>query len=144
MRTRASVLRHPLHPALVHFPIGLLAGAAVADLAATLGAAVPWSVGGYLLAAGLVTGVVSALPGIIDLVATVWPTRGPVRRVIRHGFVSVLSLGAFGGAWLLRGGVAAAVPTAALALELVGFALLGVAGFLGGSLVLHDRLGVDE
>jgi uncharacterized membrane protein len=63
MRTRASVGGHPVHMMIVHFPMAFLIGAFLFDVAAVLGAPVPWAIGGYLLVAGLFAGMIAALPG---------------------------------------------------------------------------------
>src|SRR3954471_17500016 len=63
----AAVGGHPIHPMLIPFPIAFLCGALATDLAF-------WGTGDsfwarnsfWLLAAGLVTGVLAALFGLID------------------------------------------------------------------------------
>jgi uncharacterized membrane protein len=54
---------------------------------------------------------------------------------------SVLGLLTFGAAWFVRGGITGEVGTPELILETLGTLLVGLAGFLGGSLVLEDLIG---
>ena len=76
MRTTASVGGHPVHMMVVHFPMAFLMGSVACDLAGAIGFAVPPVVPGYLLVAGLATGVLAALPGAVDFVTTVRPSDG--------------------------------------------------------------------
>jgi hypothetical protein len=76
MRTTASVGGHPVHMMVVHFPMAFLMGSAAFDVAAAVGLAVPAVVAGYLLVAGLATGILAAAPGAVDFVTTVRPAGG--------------------------------------------------------------------
>src|SRR6476620_1298565 len=49
---------HPLHPALVHFPIGLLLSATLADLAFAAGLTANVQVAAMMMAGGLAAGLV--------------------------------------------------------------------------------------
>ena len=60
----------------VHFPMAFLMGSAAFDVAAAVGLAVPAVVAGYLLVAGLATGILAAAPGAVDFVTTVRPAGG--------------------------------------------------------------------
>jgi hypothetical protein len=60
---------------------------------------------------------------------------------MRHLVASVLGLLTFGAAWCVRGGIPGEVGAPALILETLGSLLVGLAGFLGGSLVLKDLIG---
>lgn len=61
-------LGHPLHPALVHVPVGLWPGALILDLLTltTLGGNVLVQVSFYAIALGLVVAVVAMIPGFAD------------------------------------------------------------------------------
>jgi uncharacterized membrane protein len=72
MRTRASLGGHPLHAMLVHFPLAFLIGAFAFDLFAVMAGGLAYqATARVLLAAGVITGVVAALPGIVDLLTSV-------------------------------------------------------------------------
>jgi uncharacterized membrane protein len=145
MRTTASLGGHPLHVMIVHFPIGFLIGAASLDVAAAVGVPVPAIVPGYLLGAGLITGILAIGPGTVDFLTSLRPVGGHrALKTIRHAVLSIGALGVFAAAWALRGDVASTPTRYPLLLELVGVALLTGSGVLGGSLVLDDRVGVAE
>ncbi len=143
MRTKASFAGHPVHAALVHFPIAFLVGAACLDL---LGAAFAmrelWEVGAFLALAGIGSGVIAAAAGIVDLFFLPDAVRGVRASVVRHAAVAGAALAVFVVAWWLRGGILARPSALALGTELTACLLLGLAGFLGGSLVFVHRLGV--
>jgi uncharacterized membrane protein len=142
MKTRASIMGHPVHMGLAHFPVAFLIGAFAFDaVAKTLRIGELVAVAAYLLMVGVATGVLAAVPGMVDLLTTVPPAaRG---RATRHLAVSVVALLTFIAAWFMRGGTAGEVGATVLVLEAFGALLIGVSGFLGGSLVLKDRIGVD-
>lgn len=142
MHTRAAVGGHPVHAMLVHFPIAFLVGVVGFDLVAIL-AKNPslHAVASVLLPVGLVTGALAALPGIVDLVASV-PKAGAGRRVgIRHAGLSMLSLLLFGLAWALRNQNGAQPAVEALALEALGTVVLLITGRLGAELVMEHHIG---
>lgn len=144
MRSKASVGGHPVHPALVHFPIGLLFGGAVFDLLGVgLDRAMLWQVGYYLVIAGVGTALLAAVPGYIDYFFTVPPNSSAKTRATRHMVANLIVVGLFAAAWLLRDG-SLAPPTISLVLEIAGSLLLGYAGFLGGQLVTRNQIGVDH
>src|SRR5687767_12991606 len=105
MRSRASFKGHPLHPILIAFPIAFLVGALAADAAALIA---EWAraatVGGYLSIAGVVAGLVAAVPGLIDYFAIVPSNSSAKRRATWHMAVNVtalslFALGALGRDW---------------------------------------------
>src|SRR3954463_10524643 len=69
METPASVKHHPLHPMLVALPIGLWIFSLAADVIYRMQWGPPvWnSVAYYSLAGGIVTALIAAIPGFIDL-----------------------------------------------------------------------------
>lgn len=145
MRSRASFRGHPIHPILVTFPIAFLAGGLVADVAGWL-----WNLpdmpvlGWYLVAAGLVMGVVAAVPGLIDAVYTVPPKSSGKKRVVRHASAALGGLVLFGIAWVLRGGPGVQPEPVLLVLEAGGAVLLAMTGWMGGVLAFRNQIGVDH
>src|SRR5260370_28698679 len=92
MRTTASVGGHPVHMMVVHFPMAFLMGSAAFDVAAAVGLAVPAVVTGYLLVAGLATGVLAGAPGAGDFGTTVRPSGGRgARKAISHAALLMAS-----------------------------------------------------
>jgi uncharacterized membrane protein len=93
----------------------------------------------WLIAAGVITGVMAAPFGLIDLLAIPRHTRAA--RVGRwHGMGNVFVLLLFAGSWLLRRGVEQQPPPLALVVSFAAVVLASVTAWLGGELV--SRLGV--
>ena len=149
MESRAKALGHPIHQMLIPFPFGLLATAVIFDIiylfvgtpatADTLATVAFW-----MIAAGIVGGLLAAPFGLIDYLAIPTGTRAKSVGLL-HGVGNVFVLVLFAASLWMRYGAATASgayrPTgAALAASFVAFVLAGATGWLGGELV--DRLGV--
>jgi uncharacterized membrane protein len=69
MRTPASIFKHPIHPMLIVFPIGLWIFSLACDLIRLAGATTDaWStVAFFSMIGGLVGALCAAVPGFIDL-----------------------------------------------------------------------------
>ena len=101
MKTKASIMGHPVHMGVAHFPVAFLIGAFAFDVAAKVSANDQLvSVAAYLVVAGVATGVLAAVPGIVDFLTTVPMAVRP--KAMRHLVTSVLGLLMFGGAWFVR------------------------------------------
>jgi uncharacterized membrane protein len=134
---------HPLHPAVVHFPIGLLLSATAADLARLAGLTSDVHVGAVLMAGGLVMGLVAMGAGLIDFTRL---EPGVVPHALRH-------MAAVGTAWLgyaialyfrrdaLAGGTELSI--ASVAFSIASALALSLGGWLGGRLVYKFGAGVD-
>jgi uncharacterized membrane protein len=141
MQSSAKALGHPIHQQLVVFPLGLLATAVVFDVLRMITGNDGFATASYfMIAAGIVAGLLAALFGTIDYLAIPAGTRA--RRVgALHGVGNVLVVVLFAVSWLLRNGERQHVPsTVAFLLGVVAALLATVTGWLGGELV--DRLGV--
>ena len=67
MSSPASIKKHPLHPMLVGFPIGLWVFALVCDVVhAVSGSAIWQTVATFCVAGGIVGALLAAVPGLID------------------------------------------------------------------------------
>jgi uncharacterized membrane protein len=138
-------MRHPLHPALVHFPIACWSLGTVADLAGLHWGASAWQLGGLLLATGTLAALPAMLAGFYEL--TRLADDSPATRdVYRHLTAALAATALYATALLLRwrGGALSAPGASGIALDLAGFAALAVAGWLGGRLVYGHRLGGDD
>ena len=73
MRTPASIFKHPIHPMLIVFPIGLWIFSLACDLIRLAGASGDaWStVAFFSMIGGLIGALCAAVPGFIDLLS--WP-----------------------------------------------------------------------
>jgi uncharacterized membrane protein len=142
LESKAKLFGHPIHPMLIPFPLGLLGTAVVFDLIALIGG--DWDslarAAFYMIAAGILAGLLAAVFGAIDWLAIPRGTRARGIATL-HGLGNVVIVALFAVAWLLRNddppSDAAGVP---IVLEIVGLLGAVVTGWLGGELV--DRLGV--
>lgn len=140
MESKAKVLGHPVHPMLIVFPLGLLVTGVIFDIIRFATGDGKWSeIAYYMFAAGIIGGLVAAVPGVVDYVAIPAGTRAK-RIGLLHGVGNVVVVLLFAWSWLLRSDAPQEPESLALILSFAGAALGGVTGWLGGELV--DRLGV--
>jgi len=140
MESKAKLFGHPVHQMLIVFPLGLLATAVIFDLIAMMRSDGYWSELAYwMIAAGILAGLVAAPFGLIDWIAI--PSETRAKRVgALHGLGNVVVLVLFAGSWLLRGDAPRNPETLALVMSFAAAVLALGTGWLGGELV--DRLGV--
>lgn len=142
--TVVAVSRHPLHPALVTFPIAFLIGALPSDLAYLWLSDEFWARASlWLLGAGTLMGAVAGATGTVELLAV----EGIRHRAAAWSHfvmaVMLLSVGCIN--WLLRlPDPAGGIMPMGLYLSALGAALVAAAGWLGGKLVFEDQVGVHE
>jgi len=144
MESRAKLFGHPIHQMLVVFPLGLLATAVVFDVIALARSQGYWSeLAFWMIAAGVITGLLAAPFGFVDWLAIPWGTRAKRIGAV-HGLGNVLIVLLFATSWLMRRNAPAAPQQVALALSFVaGWSAL-ITGWLGGELVDRLAVGVDE
>lgn len=141
MLARARIAKHPIHPMLVPFPIGILGFSLICDLIGLWTRNPLWPVfAAYAMAAGILGALAAALPGLIDLVAL---HREPVKKLgIYHMSCNLVAVALFVADlwWRLR------IPFSAgqVLLSAGGIVLLMVSGWLGGELVYVHRTAVEE
>jgi len=141
MESRVKVLGHSLHQMLIVFPLGLLVTACVFDAVYLSTRNPQWAeISYWMIAAGVIGGLLAAVPGWIDWFAIPSGTRAKAVG-LWHGLGNVVVLVLFAASWFLRRAEnPGAPPTPALVASYAGIALGCVTGWLGGELV--DRLGV--
>jgi uncharacterized membrane protein len=145
MKSRARAMGHAMHPVMIVFPLGLLSTAVVFDVLYLITDRAGFALASaYLIAAGVIGGLLAALPGTVDWLAIPSGTRA--KRVgALHGLGNVVVLLLFAVSWLLRNGAEQWDPSVpALVLGFAGLALAGATGWLGGELVERLGIGVDE
>ncbi|GAB3902648.1 DUF2231 domain-containing protein [Mucilaginibacter boryungensis] len=141
MKSRASIKGHPIHPILVTFPIAFFTGTLVFDVLSILKDNASYrQTADYLELAGLIAAIIAAVPGVIDYFFTVPPASSAKKRATQHGLANVLLLLIFAAAYLLR---VKASFSVVIGLESAGFILMGISGWLGGTLVYRNQIGVD-
>ena len=145
MRSKANFQGHPIHPILIAFPIGFAFGALGFDVAGRLGNwPSVWSTGGYLSAAAVISGLVAAIPGLIDYFTVVPPGSSAKKRATYHMLVNVCSLVLIAGGWIFRNGQSLWPANWTIVLEAGGICFMTVGGWLGGTLVYRNQIGVDH
>lgn len=145
MRSFASVRGHPLHPALIPFPFAFLMGAFVAHAAAVVtDNSSLWATGGYLTIAGIATGAVAALPGLLDYLRTVPPRSSGKRRATKHMLTMLAVIAAFAVSLAFRSGVNPIGEGVVLLLQGAGSILLGIGAWMGGTLITRNQISVDH
>jgi uncharacterized membrane protein len=145
MESKAKLAGHPAHPILIVFPLGLLATSVIFDGAFLLNDNPDMALVAYwMITAGLIAGVLAAVPGWIDWFAIPAYTRAK-RIGLIHGVGNVVVLLLFGLSWFLRTDEPGhQPPTLALISSGLAFMLAGLTGWLGGELIDRLGVGVDE
>jgi uncharacterized membrane protein len=144
MESKAELLGHPIHPMLIVFPLGLLATAVIFDIIGLIIGNGRWSeVSFWMIGAGIIGGLISAVFGLIDWSAIPNGTRAK-RIGLLHGGGNVVVVLLFIISWFMRRSAPASPSTFAYVLSFVGFGLAFFTGWLGGELVDRLGVGVDE
>jgi len=140
-----KLLAHPVHPMLVVFPLGLLSGAVIFDIVSLISDNSLFHVVSFwMIAAGLIGGLLAAIVGFLDWSGLRSGTRAKSVGGW-HGLGNLAIILLFAASWWLRRGVPNNVPsTAALILSLLGVGLALLTGWLGGELVYQLGIAVDE
>jgi uncharacterized membrane protein/nitrite reductase/ring-hydroxylating ferredoxin subunit len=145
MRSKASIQDHPIHPMLVGFPIALWVAGFVFDLIGTKNSnAGLWAAGFYAVIAGCVIAVLAAAAGVIDWLYTVPPESSAKNRGLLHGGLNSLALLLFIYVAYRLGSPSAVPDGATLLLMGIGVVLVAISGWLGGTLVYRNQIGVDR
>jgi uncharacterized membrane protein len=144
MESRAKLFGHSVHQMLIVFPLGLLAMALLFDVIHVFTANGYWSeIAFWMIAAGVLSGVVAAPFGAIDWLAIPSGTRAS-RVGFLHGVGNLVVMVLFAASWWIRRDVPATPSAFALALSFVGVGLALVTAWLGGELVNRLGVSVDE
>jgi uncharacterized membrane protein len=140
MESKAKLLGHPIHPMLIVFPLGLLATSLIFDIIAlasdnaTLFVASFW-----MIAAGVIGGLLAAVFGLVDWLAI--PSKTRAKDIgLWHGAGNVVVTALFAIGWFLRRPTPDHPPATSLLLSFIAVAMALATAWLGGELV--DRLGV--
>jgi len=141
---RARIAGHPVHPALVHFPVGLWLAAVLWDLVGWWRASeVLWPQMSYwCLALGLSAALPAIATGLVEFFAM--NSDDPaIDTATAHMMTMAGAAALFGATWVVRAktGIATAPTALALGLGFAGAATLAVGGWLGGTLVYRYGVG---
>lgn len=141
MSSPASIARHPIHPMLIVFPIGLWIFSFACDLIYYFGSGTTvWNeVAFRAMAGGVIGALIAAVPGFIDFLSLTGKPRvvAATHMAINLGLVVLFTINLFART------SGAPVESYPIFLSLIGIAALGVSGWLGGQLVYVHSVAVE-
>ena len=143
MKSRASFKSHPIHPMIVPYPFAFLTGGWAFGIAAALRRSDDLrTVAHYLVPAGIAAGLLAAVPGALDYRESVPPDSSAKERATKHALINTTALALFSAGWMLSR--RARSSTMPLLLQGLGAAALSIGGWMGGTLVYRNQIGVDH
>lgn len=129
---------------LIPFPIAFLTGSVAFDIASrVLSSESLYTTAGHCMIAGIVTGILAAIPGLIDFTSIIPENSRAKNRATYHIIVNTVALIAFLVAFLARPPFDARNVITVLP-AYGGFLFLSLGGWLGGALVYEENVGIDE
>ena len=144
MESKIKVAGHPIHPMLIVFPLGLLSTAVAFDIVGIISSDASWfNISFWMIAAGIIGGLLAAVPGSIDWWAIPRNTRAKAIG-LWHGAGNLLVVVLFIISWFMRRGNGNVPGSGALVLSFIAVVLALVTGWLGGELVGRLGVGVDS
>ncbi|MEO5935779.1 MAG: DUF2231 domain-containing protein [Terriglobales bacterium] len=145
MRSFAHFKSHPIHPILVTFPIALWTAALLADLAGVvLGHGLLWAAGFFAILGGILGAILAAVAGTLDYIKVVPPNSSAKQRGLTHGLMNTAVLVAFIVIAWQRGNAYTEPTDMHLAFEAIAVGAMMASGWLGGTLVYRNQIGVDH
>jgi uncharacterized membrane protein len=144
VESRYKLLGHPIHPMLIPWPLALLSTATVFDVIGVLIRDGTWhTMAFWMIAAGLVVGLLAAVFGFLDFLKI--PARTRAKSVgLTHGGGNLVMVLLFAVSWLLRTGNVADPGALPILLAVVGTGVATVTAWLGGELPYRLGIGIDE
>ncbi len=138
---------HPLHPILVHLPIGLFTLSFALDLCAFIWPEASTLVRGsfYCILAGVISSLLAAIPGFVDYtdIREDHPAKKPATL---HMILNLVAVGLYAVDLGLRASSLgrSPVPILPFLVSLAALGVLGYSGYVGGTLVYDDGVGVGR
>jgi nitrite reductase/ring-hydroxylating ferredoxin subunit/uncharacterized membrane protein len=145
---QGKILGHPLHPLLIHFPIGLFILALVLDVASFArddGNAMARSAF-VAIVAGIITALLAAGPGTVDWL-DIRDDHPAKKTGTYHMLLNVAAVILYAISVALRWGTleeANRTPVLAFIVSLIAAIVLTVSGYLGGHMVYNDGIAVGR
>jgi uncharacterized membrane protein len=140
----AKAFGHYIHPMLIVFPLGLFVTSIVFDVIHLISGNPTWAVVTYwMIAAGIIGGLLAAVFGLIDWLSLSGGSRAH-RLGAWHGVGNVVVVALFAISWFLRRSDPGQPTALAFVLIVIGGGIGLVTSWLGGELVERLGIGVDE
>jgi len=136
-------MAHPLHPALVHFPIACWSLGTLADLASLQFGEEVLHYATVLITVGVVFAIPAMLSGLLELLRLKNQTRLQ-ELVINHMVFAVSAWLLYIVALLVREKAIEYQQILSLVFSISGFICLSIAGWKGGKLVYENGVGVNN
>ncbi len=137
-------LVHPLHPLLVHIPIGLWFASLVSDIV-SMASGTPANgnlfaqFSFYSIALGIIVAVPTAITGLAEFVDL---PRTPVRKIgLTHMILNVVAVVGYLIEFIVRDRSQNAVTGGQLIGNIILIGVLSVSGYLGGKMVFEYNVG---
>ena len=143
MKSKANIKGHSLHPVLVSFPVAFFTGTLIFDALGFIYNNKFNETALYLEIAGLGSALAAAIPGLIDFIFTVPPKSTGKKRAAKHGLTNLAVILFFGTALFYRLYSTVVSHFIIVGLETAGVILLVFAGWMGGTLVSRNQIGID-
>ncbi len=137
-----AIAGHPLHPLIVTFPIAFLTGVLGTDIGYWLTGDMFWArASTWLLGAGLLSGIVAALTGMMDFLKIDRVRKRRAGWLHMTGNVAALTLSLVN--WIMRlNNPAGAILPLGIIISLIVAALLGITGWYGAELIYRHKVAV--
>ena len=140
-------LRHPIHPMLVHFPIGFLVLSFLLDLVSLAFPEVPGLLRGsfYAMLLGIITALLAAVPGFVDY-SDIRRDHPGKATASRHMILNLMVVAIYGiNLWIRSSALSdSKISLPPLLLSIAGIGLLSISGYLGGRLIYGEGIAVGR
>jgi uncharacterized membrane protein len=143
MSSPASIRKHPIHPMLIVFPIGLWIFSLICDLIYHAGTHnLFWKgVAFYTMMGGIIGALLAAVPGFIDYLSL--RDRRTKKIATTHMVLNLVVVLLFLFNLGIRYNAAAESEMLGVFLSIVGVVIMAVSGWLGGNLVYVQGVAVS-
>jgi uncharacterized membrane protein/nitrite reductase/ring-hydroxylating ferredoxin subunit len=140
-------LRHPIHPMLVHFPIGFLVLSFLLDLVSLGFPEVPNLLRSsfYAMLLGIITALLAAVPGFVDY-SDIRHDHPGKSTATTHMILNLMVVAIYGiNLWIRSSALSdSKIGLLPLLLSIIGIGLLSASGYLGGRLVYDEGIAVGR
>lgn len=143
MKAKARIKNHPVHPMLVVFPLGLWSFSFISDIFYLFNFGDHWRIiSAYCMAGGIMGAVIAGIPGFIDFTGI--RRRYERKLALWHMSLNLIAITLYSINLWIRYKYGYEVQGLPFMFSLVTIILLGISGWLGGTLVYEHRVGVLE